>query len=282
MNSILKDEQNSNKKLKIFYGIIIVICIISIICAIIYQIRKQNEEDHQAPIISNEGNVDNNKTEFNNIFENKVNYLENNSYRITKLERNKEIVYTGFERKEQKVNDYELDVNIPYINIKNENIEKINQQIKDLFENKAKSILNSQNNDVIYTVKYSAYITNNILSIVIRATLKEGTEPQRDIVQTYNYDLTNQKEYTIQEILNLKGITENDANKKIKEQIQEVQKTVSQLGELGYNVYSRDIESDIYKIENVTEYFIGKNNTIYIVFAYGNTNNTTEMDIVVM
>ena len=188
MNSILKDEQNSNKKLKIFYGIIIVICIISIICAIIYQIRKQNEEDHQAPIISNEGNVDNNKTEFNNIFENKVNYLENNSYRITKLERNKEIVYTGFERKEQ---------------------------IKDLFENKAKSILNSQNNDVIYTVKYSAYITNNILSIVIRATLKEGTEPQRDIVQTYNYDLTNQKEYTIQEILNLKGITENDANKKI-------------------------------------------------------------------
>ena len=40
-------------------------------------------------------------------------------------------------------------------------------------------------------------ISNNILSLVVRSTLKEGSNnPQRDIVQTYNYDLTNQKKIT--------------------------------------------------------------------------------------
>ena len=40
----------------------------------------------------------------------------------------------------------------------------IYSQIKETFEKKAKSILNSQNNNVIYTVDYSAYVSNNILS----------------------------------------------------------------------------------------------------------------------
>ena len=52
--------------------------------------------------------------------------------------------------------------------------------------------------------------------------------------------------------------------------------------ELGLSVYARDPKSDIYSINNVTEYFIGQNNALYIIFAYGNENNTSEMDIVVM
>ena len=37
--------------------------------------------------------------------------------------------------------------------------------------------------------------SNNILSVIVRSTLKEGTNPQRDIVQTYNYDLINYNPY---------------------------------------------------------------------------------------
>lgn len=50
----------------------------------------------------------------------------------------------------------------------------------------------------------------------------------------------------------------------------------------GYKVYLRDSNSDIYKLDNITEYFIGEDNVIYVIFAYGNQNNTSEMDIVIM
>lgn len=216
------------------------------------------------------------------MFDNQVNYMNNNNYKITKIEQSKEIIYTGYQKKENVLNDYELDINIPYINIHNEKIEEYNKEIVETFEKKAKSILNIQNNSIIYTVNYSAYVTNNILSLVIRSTLKEGNNPQRDIVQTYNYDLTNQKEYTIQEVLEMRGITKQQANQKIKEEIKQVQQNVSQMQNLGYKVYPRNAEDDMYNVNNVTEFFLGENNKLYIVFAYGNKNNTSEIDIIVM
>ena len=135
---------------------------------------------------------------------------------------------------------------------------------------------------MIYTVDFSAYVANNILSVVVRSTLKEGANAQRDIVQTYNYDLKNQKKCTIDKMLELKGITKNDANQKIKDEIKTVQEKVEDLRELGYNIYPRDYTSDIYSINNATEYFFGKDNALYIIYAYGNLNHTSEMDIVVM
>jgi hypothetical protein len=283
MKAVLEENKMSNK-LKIFYTVIILICIISIIVAICIQIMGDKEENTQNTKYKelNEEELQNYKDEFNNIFQNKVNYLENNSYKITKINQENEIVYTGYQNNENKINVYDLDVSIPYINIKNDTIEEYNNQIKDTFEKKAKSILNNNNNSTIYTVKYSAYITNNILSIVIRSTLKEDSNPQRDIIQTYNYDLINQKQCTIQEMIEMRGITKQQANKKIKEEIESVQASIEKLEELGLNVYSRDPERDIYSINNVTEYFMGEDNTIYIIFAYGNENNTSEMDIVVM
>ena len=140
----------------------------------------------------------------------------------------------------------------PNININNEKVNEFNTQIKDIFEKKAKSILNTQSGNIVYSVKYSAYISNNILSLVIRSTLKEGTNPQRDIVQTYNYDLINQKEYTIDDILQAKGITKKIANQKIKEEIKDAQQRSESLQKItGASTYTRDYTSDIYNINNV-------------------------------
>ena len=283
MNVVIEDENKKNKKMKIFYIGIISICIIAIVVAIVIQVVKGNDASAAAKLPQlTENQKDQHKEEFEKIFENKVNYLENNSYKISKLETNKEIVYIGYQNNESKLNDYELNVNIPYININNDTIEEFNTQIKDIFEKKAKSIINTQNNNVIYTVEYSAYISNNILSLVVRSTLKEGTNPQRDIIQTYNYDLTNQKEYTIDDMLEVKGITKKTANQKIKEEIKSAQQKAEELKKLGYSTYTRDYTSDMYSINNVTEYFMGKDNAVYIIYAYGNENNTNEMDIVVM
>ncbi len=283
MKDILNEEKEGmSNKLKIFYIAIIIICIISVIAAIIIQART-DEKKTQTPISKiEEEQVSTYQEEFDSIFENKVNYMENNSYRITKNKEDEEIVYVGYQLKESKVNDYELDVNIPYINIVNETTEKYNEQIKEIFEQKARSVVNSQGNNVIYTVNYSAYVTNNILSLVVRSTLREGNNPQRDIVQTYNYDLANEKEYTMEQFLELKGISKQEANQRIKNEIKSVQERVEQLSQLGYSVYARNPDDDMYSINNVTEYFMGKDNAFYIIFAYGNENNTNEMDIVVI
>ena len=194
--------------------------------------------------------------------------MENNSYKITKIEEDEEIIYTGYQDNSNKINDYELDVNIPYINIGNNAlIDSYNQEIRDVFEAKAKSVLNTQNSSVIYTVNYSAYISNNILSLVIRSTLKEGSNPQRDMVQTYNYDLETQKECTIDELLELKGISKQEANRKIRDKIKEVQESVDELAQLGYTIYQRNPDDDMYSINNVSEFFLGADNALYIVYA---------------
>ena len=287
MNVVIEDDSKKNKKLKFLYIGVIAICIISIIIAIIIQVSGESNKTSTgknnvlASVSSEE--LSKYKNEFDNIFKNKVNYLENNSYKVSKIKQDQEIVYIGYKSTESKINDYELKVNIPYININNDIVNEFNTEIKDTFEKKAKSIINSQNNNVIYTVDYSAYVSNNILSVIVRSTLKEGSNnPQRDIVQTYNYDLTNQKKVTIDDMLELRGITKKEANQNIKQEIKTVQQKVEELGKLGYSVYARDYTSDIYSINNVTEFFMGENNVLYIIYAYGNQNNTSEMDIVVM
>lgn len=280
----LENKNVISTKLKIVYGVIILFCIISIIIAIVLQFTKDDnsEETPNLPSLSEEQTTQH-ETEFDNIFENKVNYLENNSYKITKIEQDKEIIYTGYQDNNKKINDYELDVNIPYINIGNNAlIDSYNQEIRDVFETKAKSVLNTQNSSIIYTVNYSAYISNNILSLVIRSTLKEGSNPQRDMVQTYNYNLETQKECTIDELLDLKGISKQEANRKIRDKIKEVQESVDELAQLGYTIYQRNPDDDMYSINNVSEFFLGADNALYIVYAYGNQNHTSEMDIVIM
>ncbi len=288
MKGILENQNKTDneKKLKIFYIGILSICVIAIIATIVLQTMGEEEnlpgEGIQELKKLTDEQISEHKAEFNEIFQNKVNYAENNSYKITKLEEDKEIIYIGYQSNETQINDYDLKVNIPYININNETINEFNTQIKDIFEKKARSVLNTQGNNIIYTVDYSAYIQNNILSLVVRSTLKEGSNPQRDIIQTYNYDLTNKKKCTIDDMLEMKNITKKDANQKIKDEIKKVQENVEEFEKLGYTIYKRDYTSDIYNINNVTEYFMGKDNALYIIYAYGNENNTAERDIVVM
>ena len=86
----------------------------------------------------------------------------------------------------------------------------------------------------------------------------------------------------MEELLNLKGISRQDAGNTIRKEIKEIESKVNELAQLGYKVYTRDVNSDIYKLDNITEFFISNDNVLYIIFAYGNQSNTSEMDLVVM
>ncbi len=279
MNLRLEDESEKNRKMKFVYISTIAICVIAVITAVVIQIVKnlpEKEPEIDTSILQKY------KADFDKIFTNKVNYLKNNEYKIDRIDDSEAIVYTGYSNKDIKVSDYNLDVNIPYINIKNTTIERFNKSIKDTFEQKAKDILSTQRQNIIYTVNYSAYVTNNMLSIVVRSSLKEGENPEKVMVKTYNYDLTEKKELSFEDFLNFKGISRQDAGNTIRKEIKSIENKINELSKAGYKVYSRDSNSDIYKLDNITEYFIGEDNVLYVIFAYGNQSNTSEIDIIVM
>ncbi len=287
MNVVLPEKNRIKKKQLFIYISIIIICIISVIIAFYVQfytridIAKFIGISQKAGLGSKtEEQQQTIKSEFNTIFNNTITN-DNDTNNSKKEEADKKIVYTKYEKKETKLNSYDLEVHIPHINISGEVVEKYNQEIENIFVDMAKKVLQSENNNVIYTVEYVANIQDDILSVMIKSNLKEGSKAQKVIIQTYNYDIRNNKEITLAEVLKIEQLNENDVQNKIKADIQTEQKKAQDLKSLGYNIYSRDINSDIYSIEKSTEfYFTG--NTLYIIYAYGNQMATSEMDIVVL
>lgn len=285
MKVILPEEKALNQKQLVIYGIIVMICIISIIIASYVQfyarvdIRRLlgfGEESQMGKKTEEETEIL--KVEFDKIFTNRIENAEGQENK--KLEKDKPLVYTKTEKKESKLNNYDIEVHIPYINIENEIIEKYNEEIES-FVDKTNSILESQNKNTIYTVEYVANVQNDILSLMIRANLKEGTSAQRVIIQTYNYDLRNNKQISLEEVLKIEDISQSVLQEKIKTEISKEQKKVEDLEELGYTIYSRDVNSDRYNIENSTEFYL-TSDTLYIIYAYGNETFTSEMDLIIL
>ncbi len=287
MNVVLPEKNRIKKRQLFIYISIIIICIISVIIAFYVQFYTRIDIAKFIGISQKDGlgskteeQQQTIKSEFNTIFNNTITN-DNDTNNSKKEEADKKIVYTKYEKKETKLNSYDLEVHIPHINISGEVVEKYNQEIENIFVDMAKKVLQSENNNVIYTVEYVANIQDDILSVMIKSNLKEGSKAQKVIIQTYNYDLRNNKEITLAEVLKIEQLNENDVQNKIKADIQTEQKKAQDLKSLGYNIYSRDINSDIYSIEKSTEfYFTG--NILYVIYAYGNQMATSEMDIVVL
>lgn len=286
MNVTMPEKLKLSKKQIIIYISIIAFCIISIIIAFYVQFYARIDYMELLGIKSNEyqkktaEETETLKANFNTIFNNSItNVSEQNNDK--RKDKEKPIIYTSLEKQENKTNSYDINVHIPYINIDNETIDKYNKEIEETFVNKANSILKTQNKNENYTVDYVANIEYDILSLMIRANLKEGTSAQRIIIQTYNYDLRNNKEISLEEVLKIKNIDINDTQNQIKEEIKNEQKKVDDLKALGYNIYSRDTSSDIYDIKNSKEFYL-TNDALYIIYAYGNEKITSEMDMVII
>lgn len=282
MNLELQEKEKISKKTITIYIIVAIICIIAIFVVIGVQVLGNDVIDNLFGINKLTKRTEQEEAElkanFENIFNNQIEEKEN--YETKKIDKNQKIVYTSYQ-KEEKNNGYELNVNIPYINIKNSTVQNFNKEIKDTFEKKSQEILQTTDKNIIFTVKYTANIENDILSLIIYSDLKQELSAQRTIIQTFNFNLENNKQLTLDETLNIYDINKNDVQNKINKDIQEEQRKSEELIELGYNVFSRDIKSEIYKIENIKEYFI-YNNNIYIIFAYGNDKMTSEMDLVII
>ncbi len=285
MKVTLPKKEKTDTKAIAIYTIAIISCIIAVVIVCITQFLGKNRLEEILSIGSSgtsKQEIDEQAliAEFDNIFNNN---LEKSGFsvNIEKQEEDKDIIYTYYNKTESKKNHYELNLQVPYINIDNEIINQYNNEIKETFQKKAEKVLETQNKNIVYTVKYQAIIEENILSLIIKSELKEGTSAQRQIIKTYNYDLINNKEIKLEEMISRKGLRKEEVQRKIRDRIKIEEKKVEDLKNLGYNIFERNSEDEQYNIENTKEFFI-KNQRIYIIYPYGNESLTTEMDVVVI
>lgn len=284
---------NMNKRY-ILYIVIAIICIIAIFTGVYYQVSKDKPKKntiHQNEIVDEpepDEAIDPEvlKEEFNSLFDNSFNDQGYDTTSIEKPEQYKEqdIIYAAYKFQAEKDEVYDVDINIPVFNVKSEMADEFNQITQSIFANKANEVLKSKDKYTIYNVEYVAYLNENILSLVIKSTLKEGTSAQRIIVQTYNYDIETKQKLTLNEVLQAKGIATREVNKKIEVQVKEANKQAeaieSALAQSGQTVYKRDINNAMYVTDNVNHFFIGLDGQIYIIYPYGNSNFTSEMDVI--
>lgn len=286
MKLALPEKNIIKKKQLILYISIMIVCIICIIIAFYVQFyaridvgkllsRAKEEEFGQ----KTEEQMDALEAEFDQIFTNSLTNLEGQGEN-KKADTTKELVYVDMERKETKLNCYDIEVHIPKINIDSPIIDEYNQDIQS-FIDKTNEVLESENKNIIYTVDYVANVQEDILSLMIRSNLKEGSNAQRVIIETYNYDLRNNKEISLEEVLAIEYVDKNEVQNRINTKITEEQKQVEDLKELGYNIYNRDTSSQQYEVENSKNFYL-TNNVLYIIYPYGNENFTSEMDLVII
>lgn len=188
-----------------------------------------------------------------------------------------EYVKTRTEIERAELGKYDVKIFVPEIVSEMEVATKINEEIYMLIASIVNEALNVEKYSE-YNVEYTSFMNNNILSLVIRFTIKEEDNPRRIIIKTYNYDIESDRK------INLLDITNEEQRNKIEEsimkKIEEENKMAEQIISQGYSAYIRDKEDEIYKIENATEFFIGNDNILYMVYAYGNQEYTDEMDLI--
>lgn len=275
------------KNQKLIFILVGAFCVLALIAGIYAQffVGSSNNNNIQNPdnSINNEikpKTQEEIKSQLNSLFTNEIISNDYDETNLQKRDASKGIVYSAYDIQKQEGN-YELDVHLPVINIKDSVATDFNKMTQSIFANKASDILNNKYTEkVIYSVDYISYANDNILSLVIKSTLKQGNNPQRVIIQAYNYNLETGEKVQLVDVLAKRNIIQSDCQNKIHEIVTKAQEEAQVLVQSGYTVYNRNLSDSMYQISNISTFFLGKNEELYIIFAYGNQNFTSEMDVV--
>lgn len=275
------------KNQKLIFILVGAFCVLALIAGIYAQffVGSSNNNNIQNPdnSINNEikpKTQEEIKSQLNSLFTNEIISNDYDETNLQKRDASKGIVYSAYDIQKQEGN-YELDVHLPVINIKDSVATDFNKMTQSIFANKASDILNNKYTEkVIYSVDYISYVNDNILSLVIKSTLKQENNPQRVIIQAYNYNLETGEKVQLVDVLAKRNIIQSDCQNKIHEIVTKAQEEAQVLVQSGYTVYNRNLSDSMYQISNISTFFLGKNEELYIIFAYGNQNFTSEMDVV--
>jgi hypothetical protein len=261
----------------IIYAIIGGFCLISLITVMIMHIVELS-----TPKVSLKEDTTNIEVvDFDTLFDNNINKQGYSINETEKIDETKDIVYTNYSNTDKSDGKYDFTVNIPIINIDNDSISEVNTEINDIFKKKVTNIMRAnEDGTTVYTVSYTAYLNSNILSLAIKSTLKEGDNPQRVIIKGYTYNLSTKEQIDIDDVMLIKQLDSSEIEKSIKSIVNSKIKENEKLIETGYNVYKRNIDDEIYKTENIDNFFYGPDGVLYVIYAYGNNEFTSEFDIV--
>ena len=217
---------------------------------------------------------------FNGLFTNDTK-INSENLKVDKIQLNSDIVYTGYDIKNEDETYYSIDLKLPVININTTKVKELNQKIKTDFHEKANSYMRQKEMNVVYSVDYAAYINEQVISIVVKASLKEGDKPEKIIVKTYNYNIAEDKEVTLNDLIKYKGVTNEFVQKTINDEIKTAYDNAVIIADQFGVMYERDLESEMYKLDNTECYFLTQDGYVYVVYSYGNVDYTNVVDIII-
>ena len=217
---------------------------------------------------------------FNGLFTNELK-VNSENLNVNKIQGNSEVIYTGYDLKNEDETYYSIDLKLPVININTSKVKEINQKIKTDFHEKANSYMRQKEMNVVYSVDYAAYINEQIISIVVKASLKEGDNSEKIIVKTYNYNILEDKEVTLEDLIKYKGTDTSFVQSTINSKIKTAYDNAVIISEQFGLMYERDLKSDIYKVENTENYFLTQDGYVYIIYSYGNNEYTNVVDVII-
>lgn len=269
-----------------FFIIVILLCILSLSIGIYAQIfyRYSDTDPFMLGIgvgkTQDAAEITELKNNFNKIFTSDLSGKTNKN--IKKKEENKDVVFTLQTANQKETNKYNISATIPKINIDADYADKINAQIKSNYTDKIESIITGKNeNETDYSVTYKAYLNGDLLSLIIKETIREGKNTQAVKIKTYNYNLNNNTEVSILDLVDAKGYTQKNLQKEIDAELKDLEKKDEELKNQFSDVRLRDLSSSMYKIENTENFIVNDNGFLYLIYAYGNTENTNKMDVII-
>ena len=265
------------------YALIVAFCIIAIIVGVNAQFFSTKESDEVPDInVSNVVSV-NEEIDISNklmqLFDNKLPQFKDYP-NIEKGDLSKNYLYIYSENPQlpngpytKKLDGkYDIVAYLPVFNINSDVTNGFNNITINYFVKMMNDIVTNGTTNTNLTISFAANVNDNILSVAIISKLKEGDKPQRIMIQGYNYDLANNKEVKVADVLAKKNIDIATANSKIEKVVKSADNTL----------YKRELTNPIYSIDKVTNFILGRNGELYIIYAYGNQANvySSEMDIV--
>ena len=289
MNSVTRALRRFVSKLTgrnkvIFFIVLFLICVVAICIAIYGQYFYKYSDTDPLMIGIHIGAKKTNeefsklKDDFNNLFINKV-YINSENLKVDKINTSQEVVYTYNKVQNQDENYYDIDVKIPALNINTENARKINSEILEKFDKKAKEVMTSSEGYTIYNVDYVAYVNKGIISIAIREKSKLGTKGETLSVTTYNYSVPDKSIVDLNDLIKLKETDKATVQENIISSIEDSADKNNDVAKQ-YGGLVRNPEDKMYKIENTKNYFLTDDGYVYIVYSYAE-KNTNEIDIVI-
>ena len=222
------------------------------------------------------------KANFSKIFTNQLNvFKDSDEIKVDKIENGKALVYKGYSIKNEDENYYQVNIDLPIININNSKIKQINKEIKEEYYDKANNIMRTAKTHTVYKVSYVSYLNEGVLSIVIRETTKTGNKAETVVVRTFNYSIPDNKELSLNDLIKLKKTDKETVQKTIDKTIEDAYNNALAIEQEFGSTYKRDLKNEIYKVDNAISYFLTDQGYVYIIYAYGEYADTNEIDIVI-